>query len=178
MSMSFYKNFLGRARSSPHMVWKLCVSWPASSGRREEQYSLKIKFKISAYSVRWPSRHPHEVNERARLSPTPAHPQDWLWSGRGQVTRQEGWPTQASIISFSMASVCLALPSLCCSMRNLFSWSMPALSCSMWDLALWPGIKPGPPALECGVFAIGLPGKSLLLNFSSKYFNFNRILEF
>ena len=34
----------------------------------------------------------------------------------------------------------LAAPGLSCSMQHL-------PSCSMWDLVLWPGIKPGPPAL-------------------------------
>ena len=52
----------------------------------------------------------------------------------------------------------------------LFIYLAPlGLSCSMWDPVPWPGIEYRPSALEPGVFATGLPGKSrdLVLNANS-----------
>ena len=38
------------------------------------------------------------------------------------------------------------------------SWGMWTLSCSLWDLAPWPGIKPGPPALGVWSLSYWAPG--------------------
>ena len=41
------------------------------------------------------------------------------------------------------------------------------ISCSMWDLAPWPGIEPGPPALGAQSLSPGPPGRSpLFFSFS------------
>ena len=53
----------------------------------------------------------------------------------------------------------LAAPGLSCGTGSLIAISK--LLCAMWDLVPWPGIEPGPPALEHKVLATGPPGKSL-----------------
>ena len=52
------------------------------------------------------------------------------------------------------------LPSSLCHAASLVA-ACRIYSCHMWDLALWPGIDPGPPALGEWLSATGLPGKSL-----------------